>query len=350
MNEVANLLLRPDKAGDALKTLPAMRALRAKIAPGSLPLYILCSEHNASVFAFEPGIQVAALPPRWKTMRAASLLSALQQKGFPTHFDRAVNLLCDPFAEAEHLLRMVPAARKFSVPPSGAEDFGAPLRVLRLPDGPAGRDESLNIALLLSQAFDVDLTAELASRSAAPEFDTADFQEAQEKMGPKRGLWLGLCPFAGTTQRTHPLRRWEGFLPKITRLPDFQKFFLFGVPSDYSRLEKLRARCERADDIELCFPSSFRSLGAYLKRLDGVIAVDSGPLHLALALGIKSLGVLSGGDMERWFPRTGADDILIRRGLFNRFPTVFEMQRAYRKWAPAAPEIPSPAALSMSEA
>ncbi len=86
--------------------------------------------------------------------------------------------------------------------------------------------------------------------------------------------------------------------------------------------------------MELCFPSSFRSLGAYLKRLDGVVAVDSGPLHLARSLGVPSLGILSGGDSVRWFSPLAEGDMLLRRGIFNRFPTAYEMLRTYQKWSP----------------
>jgi hypothetical protein len=42
---------------------------------------------------------------------------------------------------------------------------------------------------------------------------------------------------------------------------------------------------------------------------------------------------------------------LIRRGIFNRYPTVFEMQRAYRKWSAVPEPAPEPAvSLAPSEA
>jgi hypothetical protein len=85
--------------------------------------------------------------------------------------------------------------------------------------------------------------------------------------------------------------------------------------------------------VECCFPSSFRALGAYLNRLDGLVAVDSGPLHLGLSLGVKSLGILSGGDAERWFPHLKDGDELVKRGILQRFPSHFEMIWAFEKWS-----------------
>lgn len=327
------LLLRPDKAGDAIKTLPVLRAAVARLPKHEL--HVLCSEHNVSLFTNEPGVRAHALPKNWKLMKGENVLTALAARGMPTAFDLSVSLLCDPFPETDTLLRLVPADRRCAaavLDPQLAERIS----LLPLPElTPAGRDETKNIALILSQAVQTDLVDDALLYPAAPRLIPADEHEALEMMGTKRGRWLGFCLFAGTTQRTHPVKRWEKFLPKATSGSEFEKFYLFGIPSDYMRMERLRSLCERSEDIELCFPSSFRALGAYLKRLDGLVAVDSGPLHLALSLGVPSLGILSGGDTERWFPRVSDADVLVRRGIFNRYPSVFEIHRAFRRWTPA---------------
>ena len=165
----------------------------------------------------------------------------------------------------------------------------------------------------------------------------SDFQEAETLMGQKTGRWLGFCPFAGLKNRSHPIERWEAFLPQATRTPSVDRFFLFGTPGDCRQLERLRNRCYRPDKVQLCFPSSFRALGAYQLRLDGVVAVDSGPLHLARSLGVRSLGILSGGDAERWFPSLRQGDRIIKRGLWNRFPSALEMTWAFRRWLAPSP-------------
>lgn len=335
------LLLRPDKAGDALKTLPVLRALLARMPQHEYSL--LCSEHNISLFAHEPGVRTYALPKNWKLMKAETLLSQLHAKGMPKSFDLTLSLLCDPFVETDTLLRVFPSEKKFAASFLNPELEGVVHKLALPEETPAGRDETMNIAMLASQAFGLDLTTDALLYPASPRFIPADEHEALEMMGTKKGRWLGFCLFAGTNQRTHPLKRWEKFLPKATSGDEFQKFFLFGVPTDYLRMEKLRSLCERADDIELGFPSSFRALGAYLKRLDALVAVDSGPLHLSLSLGVPSLGILSGGDTARWFPRIGENDLLLRRGLFNRYPSVFEMHRAFRRWTPVSEPEPAKA-------
>src|SRR5437868_6654339 len=113
------LLIRPDKAGDALKTIPVLRALR-KYVP-DVRWNILASDYNFSLFVFEPGFRV------FKNMHSLS------------DVDIAVNLLCDPFPEVEYILDNVAAKEKYSVS-----------RQLKLSDGTAaGKNETENIAGLL---------------------------------------------------------------------------------------------------------------------------------------------------------------------------------------------------------
>lgn len=317
------LLLRHDKAGDAIKTLPALRALKA--AQPDLDLHVLVSAHNASLLETEPGIRIHRLPPHWDLLKAEVLQTHLAHHGLPPAFSRVVSLLCDSFAETDRLLALFKATEKYAI--------GANLKLPR--NSPAKRDETLNITLLLSQAFDLDLVPHLASVSKAPELTAEDHREALKLMGEKDGLWLGFCPFAGLKNRSHPMQRWEAFLPQATRVPNAARLFLFGAPSDCAQMEILRERCYQPDRVQLCFPSTFRTLGAYLQRLDGVVAVDSGPLHLARALGVRSLGILSGGDSARWFTTLNPEDRILKRGLLHRFPSALEMTWAFRRWLPS---------------
>src|SRR5262249_10896310 len=113
----------------------------------------------------------------------------------------------------------------------------------------------------------------------------------------------------------------------------FQHYFLFGSSNDVPLMGILKSEAQDPASVTLVTPSSFRALGAHLLLVDGVVAVDSGPLHLARALGVPSLGFLSGGDSKRWFPPTERkSDLLLRRGLFSRYPSAFEMGRAFRRW------------------
>lgn len=322
----STLLLRPDKAGDAIKTLPALRALRAEFPLGEV--HVLASAHNVSLFEYEPGIKLHLLPRGWASMPKEKWLAELGFSSLFAKFERVVSLLCDPSDEIDLLIAAIPAGAKYTTHPASTA-----FSRLELPDKtPAGRDETLNIALLLSQVFHADLTVRLATMPKAPMLSPMDVLEANDKMAHKEGKWLGICPLAGLAHRTLPLSRWPKFLDRVISKGEFTKYFLFGAPSDSAALEALRSGLKARERVEIVFPSSFRALGAYLQRLDGVVAVDSGPLHLARALGIPSLGILSGGDAKRWFHPRGEGNVLVRRGFLHRYPSVFEMNRAYGLW------------------
>ncbi|MBA2573017.1 MAG: glycosyltransferase family 9 protein [Gemmatimonadetes bacterium] len=339
-------LLRPDKAGDSLKTLPALRALQA--ARPDLELHVVCSHHNHSVLEPEPLAGLHLLSPEWKEMIEETGEPLFASGAPPEHFDIAINLLCDPFPETDALLAGISATEKFTA--SKAAATRANVHLVSFPRGtPAGADETINIAGIISQSLQTDLCRVLPSVPRSPRLLPQDLEEAEETLGQKHGKWLALCPFAGVKPRNHPNKRWEAFLTRMTyarwkrflaRITQgggaYSRYFLFGLPQNAEQLKRMRRASPLSDSIQICFPSSFRALGAYLKRMDGVVAVDSGPLHLARSFGLPSLGFLSGGDQERWFAGRVPGELLLRRGLLDRYPMTWEMVRAFRRWEAAS--------------
>lgn len=320
MNKRHILLVRPDKAGDALKTLPTLRALQRALPEDRF--HVLCSRHNASLFAFEKGVRLHILPAGWDRLSPNEIRQLVHGLTFSDKFDIVINLLSDRFPEVETLLDSIPSKNTFSNHLN-----------LHLPENsPAHRNEVTNISLLAGQSVGIDLHELISKESGAPFLSMFDHEEATCAMGKKSGVWLGICPFAGTVNRTHPDKRWQKFFSNVTRFGEVEKYFLFGSKADRMRLLEIRDSAKNPEKVEILFPSSFRTLGAYLQRVDGMIAVDSGPLHLAHALGIPSLGFLSGGDYRRWFPTLRGKDMLVKRGLFNRYPTRWEMVRAFKQW------------------
>ncbi|MBI4405938.1 MAG: glycosyltransferase family 9 protein [Deltaproteobacteria bacterium] len=313
------LLIRPDRAGDAIKSLPALRALRQICADD---LHILASHHNASCFEFEPNFTLHILPPSWEAG-----LTVIRNG-----FDKAILLPCEPTFTALQLLLSINSREMFAVVDKN-RPFNQKITPLFLSDGTAAKqNECLNAALLISQALKQNIGNDICRFSQAPIMSKLDTEEAEKQMGTKQGLWLGVCPLAGDAKRTHPLKSWKKLVGRICQYKVWSKIFLLGPLSDRSVLLQFIADLPNADKVEICCPSSFRTLGAYLKRLDGLTAVDSGPLHLARALEVPSLGILSGADTSRWYPDQSIRDLLLPRGLFKRYPTTFEMLLAYRKW------------------
>jgi len=120
-----------------------------------------------------------------------------------------------------------------------------------------------------------------------------------------------LHPFAGAAQRCVPIVEW-------VRLSDMLEergisILWFGTAAELKRVRSVpnpRSSWNYADDLA---GSSLFTAAAALSLCDVFIGHDSGPLHLACALGISSLGVYSPGEPERTHPQgIGRSEILAR--------------------------------------
>lgn len=293
---------------------------------------ILCSSHNASLFEHEPGLTVFTLPSGWESLPVPKAIENLRDH----QFDRAIALPCDTFEPIVRLLATVPAHRRCAARGVGSADF----ETMGDDFSPVGRDETTNIALIVGKFLGSNLVQASSIESSVPVLTDADRTEARQNLNlvsKSCGLRLGFCPFAGLAHRTPSWPRWKKFLIRIAADPRIAHISVFGGPADRAKMEELPAEVGTERKWALHTPSSFRTIAAYFELLDGLIAVDSGPLHLGRAQGLPHLGILSGGDAERWFAKPIEASRLVRRGLFSRFPAYYEMVRAYRRWLPTVP-------------
>lgn len=309
-----------------MKTLPALRATKERLPHWEI--HLLTTEFNDSLFSFEPGIRVSSLPKHWEQLSDTELKRVISERA-GTDFDVAVCLPCDVTQEVKKIVSVLPAKKTYSVVP------GTELQV-RFPSGtPASHDERENIAFLIGTALGLPLKAK--DLPAAPVLSAMDRQEAKEQLGVKRGKWYALCPSASMAKRSLSPETVLGIINRLTSKRMVEKILLPGGPADFDKLEALKKTSTHPEKVEIVFPSCFRALGAYLERCDGLIGVDSGPLHLAIAIGLPSLGFLGGCDKARWYPMKDPRFTFFHRSLIGRFPTAWGAKRIVDRWLAAAP-------------
>jgi ADP-heptose:LPS heptosyltransferase len=71
--------------------------------------------------------------------------------------------------------------------------------------------------------------------------------------------------------------------------------------------------------------------------MDAVVAVDSGPLHLAQAMQIPVLGFLSGGDSARWFAKPNPQHRIASSRATQSFSILFQLRWALKRWVSPLP-------------
>lgn len=310
------LVLRPDRAGDALKTLPGLRAAREACPEWEIDL--LASPYNSDIFSFEKGITCHTLSPRWESLSDSALQISIGQL-LPKTYDVAVLLPCDPDPQAGRLLRMVSARRRVSRW-SVEGEIDAFLH--------EKRDERENIARLFSTALRTNLS--IAQISSRPSIDGHDRDEAANTLPGHRNR-IVLCPFASQARRSLSESTAIRLIRQVARRKEVE-ILLPGIAADYDRFERIRKAASVGKQLKTIYPTSFRALSAYLERCTGLIGVDSGPLHLAIALEMPVLGLLGGCDRKRWYPMEAPQFRFLYRGLFDRFPTSLGLFWQAKRW------------------
>ncbi|MFL6673722.1 MAG: glycosyltransferase family 9 protein [Massilia sp.] len=87
--------------------------------------------------------------------------------------------------------------------------------------------------------------------------------------------------------------------------PDRFHWFVCGTPEDRENLQPLLDRhCDDANVTDLVGKLTLTEFMSFMANCDGLIAGSTGPLHLAAALGIHTLGLFQSrqADIRRWHP------------------------------------------------
>ncbi len=144
------------------------------------------------------------------------------------------------------------------------------------------------------------LGIDAAGRKDGPH--AARFEPLIAKNGARR--LIGLSPGA-----THATKRWplDRFAELADRLQDAEPdaaFVLVGGPLDRGMLEEIRERRRRAHIVDAdIWALDVLGLARAVASLDLLITVDTGPAHLAAAMGVPVVVIFGPTSKMRWGPR-----------------------------------------------
>lgn len=292
------LCVAPHWVGDSLFFLPAVDALKRRFPQAGIDA--LAKAGIAALLKDSGRFEaVHSLPPgagRWQRFRAHW---ALRQRAY----DLAV-VFPDSFSSA--------LAARLS---------GAKVRVGRSGEGrdwllswgrvlPPRRREAHVVEEYLDLARACGAEAGPAERQpvlAPPPSGVEERQRLFREQGLGAGLLVGLCP----TSAYGPAKQWPGphwvELAKRLSALRYQVAF-FCAPSE---MEAVAPLAREAGGLPLLAPS-LPGLAACLASCEAVIANDSGPLHLAAAVGSRCLGLYGPVDPKWSAPITPRGDVLYR--------------------------------------
>jgi ADP-heptose:LPS heptosyltransferase len=299
------LLVRLERIGDLLMTLPAIAAVR-RLAPAAA-LDLVVGSWNAPLAGLIPGIsRVITADARWLARgNAADSWLTLARRARGWHrggYDLAINFEGD--IRSHVLTAMSGARRRVGFDHGG----GGPLLTDRVQFDPR-RHTVANAARLVAEAFAIDrealerecLQSAREGRSALS-LDEPSMTQAASIVAARPSPLIGVHVSGGREIKQWPPDRFAEVASRLAAETG-GTLVLTGAPSDRTMVASVAARLRPAQVVDVSGTLDLPSLAAVLERLVMLVTGDTGPMHLSEAVGTPVVAIFGPSDPTRYGPR-----------------------------------------------
>ena len=298
------LVLRLERIGDLLMTLPALADLRS--LAGSADIDLVVGEWNLDLARAIPSVtRVEALSARW-------LARGDEGRGFPgllreasrwraRQYDLAINFEPDI---RSNLLLAASGSRWCAGWSSGG---GGPLLDLALDFDPRAHTTD-NGRRLVSTVFQRQAVTRTQPSLAIPESAT---RRAAERLGRRgKGPLIGIHASGGRHVKQWEPQKFADLAERLAR--DLKAtIVLTGGPGDRAIVDVVRAAIPPEQTVDVAGELDLLDLAAVVQQLRVLVTGDTGPMHMAAAVGTPVVAVFGASNPARYGPR-GAVDRIVR--------------------------------------
>lgn len=295
-DDQAILFIRTDRIGDMVLSTPALRAIKEAFPASRLT--VLASPSNRAVLDHNPWVDEAILfRKRGGLGHWIQTIRSLRAKRF--------RLAIDPYQDYELLSAFIAllsgAEQRIGYASWGREIFFT----AAVPEVEAGRH-------FTDIVLDVLKPLGITTENRTPEmFLSAEEVAWSLQWMTERGLGgrplIGLHPGA-----FYPSQRWpaEYFSELLQILADegVRDVLVFGGPEDAALVAEITSPLKTRPCVFT--GSDLRGFSALLSRCRLLVCNNSGPLHMAVALGIPTLSFMGPTDRDRWMPLGNRHQVL----------------------------------------
>ena len=297
------LLLRLERIGDLVMALPAIADVRAAAPDAQLDLVV--GSWNAALAGAIEGIgHVETLDARWLARGGGSGLAAMLRAGRrwrERRYDLAINF--EPDVRSNLLAATCGAAWTAGFASGG----GGPLLDVALDYDPRAHTTD-NTRRLVSIVFDRPVPAGATLPPLAVPDDAR--RRASSYVEAGAGPLVGIHASGGRA-----IKQWEPerFAEVARRLVEERDatIVLTGEAADRALVDCVKAHTPRDRVMDAAGDLDLLTLAALLERLDLFVTGDTGPMHLAWAVGTPIVSVFGPSDPARYAPR-GIHDRVVR--------------------------------------
>jgi ADP-heptose:LPS heptosyltransferase len=288
------LLLRMERIGDLLMSLQGIADVVAA-APGA-EIDLVVGSWNLDVAKAIPGIhRVEALDAEWLAREGTGLgLRSLLGRVRPWRsraYDLALNF--EPDIRSHLVMAASGAARTAGFSSGG----GGALLDISLPFDPRSHTSD-NARRLAAAAFDVPPQSNPARLDLPPEAT----RRARDLLTSAGSPMVGVHASGGREIKQWPPERFGEVAARFARERG-ATIVLTGSEADGALVDAVRQAVGSAHVIDLAGSLDLMTLAAVLQQLDLYITGDTGPMHLAAAVGTRVVAVFGPSDPVRYAPR-----------------------------------------------
>ena len=301
----AVLVIRHRAAGDLLLTTPAFRSIRH--ARPKARIDVLAARGMEALLEGNPDVDRVLTVDRRSTLAQAGLYARLARGGY----DTVIDLVSNPRSALMAALTRARVRAGYDIP---GRAWAYTRRVPREPLDAQGRpvlryapEAALDVTRALGMApAGLDLTFRV-SAGARASIDAWLAREAAARAGRPIAVCLPMGSWSAKTWRPE---RFAAVMDVLAA--DAWPVWIWG-PGERDAVESVRARMN-APSV-LAPPTGWQELGALLERAAVFVGNDSGPKHVAVALGTPTVTIFGPTHPVTWHPPTGPHTAIEADGL-----------------------------------
>ncbi len=296
-------ILRLSAIGDVTHVLPVIHSLQKQL-PGVQITWVI-GKTEARLLEGLPGVEFVVFDKSAGLRGYLELWRQLRQRRFDVLFHMQVAL------RANLAAMLIPARTRVGYDRERSKDLHGLFINQRIP-----RCGGQHVLECLA-SFPTALGLEPAKPHWQIPLSEADYAFADSVLDPAR-LNLVISPAASHRLRNWPAERYAALADYAVRYYGV-RVILVGGPSDQDRqyCQAIEQSMQEAV-VNICGKDTLKQLAALLGRADLLIAPDTGPAHIANAMGTSVLGLFAASNPRRSGPYHSMDWCV------NRYPEALE--------------------------
>jgi heptosyltransferase-2/heptosyltransferase-3 len=297
------LCFRLERIGDLLMTAPALMALRTLVPGATIDLVV--GSWNREIAAAIAGVdRVETLDAEWLTRGSRGLsplgLAAAAARWRGRRYDLAINF--EPDIRTNIAVAAVGARWSVGFASAG----GGPLLDVAL-DYDTRAHTTDNALALVQAATGLTPDPRIESPLRIPESHRT--RAASLFAGVNGAVRIGMHVSGGRAIKQWPEDRFREVAAHLVRERD-ATIVLTGTPADRAQIDIVRAALPHGRVLDVS-TLDLLTVAAVLARLDVFVTGDTGPMHLAHAVGTPVVAVFGPSDPRRYAP-LGVRDTVVR--------------------------------------